>query len=159
MPFDQTRTPSIPVLIATIEDFLTDLDQCSLLSDIQLCYRYSISNTFCGRQRPLVSSVGHPPFNPERVEIRVDLSLSTYWLDEIGNMCGWAGTLTPFTVAKGLYISEEIVLRIALELRNVNNKEISVSLPTLQMFFSKIFNRWGPFRKHKVIHRCATATL
>ena len=35
------------------------------------------------------------------------------------------GTLTPFTAAKGLCISEEIVLRVALDLGNGNDKDVN----------------------------------
>lgn len=116
-------------------------------------YAIVLPQHFCGRQRPLISSVRHPLFTSERVEIRVDLSLSTYWVDEIGNMGDWAETFTPSTAAKGLRISEEIALRVALELRNVNNKKISESLLTLQ----NVFRRFSTVGAHSGTVRLSIA--
>jgi len=73
-----------------------------------------------------------PPYSTiERLGIREDPSWKTHWQDDLDNT-QWIELFRPFTAVKDLYLSDDLVSRVALALQEPYGAEV---LPALQNIF------------------------
>jgi hypothetical protein len=74
-----------------------------------------------------------PPYSTiERLDIREDRRWKTHWQDDLDNT-QWMELFRPFHAVKNLFLSKELVLRVALALQEPFGAEV---LPALQKIFS-----------------------
>jgi hypothetical protein len=78
------------------------------------------------------------------------------WQDDIENTL-WLGLLRPFVAAKNLYLSTELVPRIAPALQELVGGGTTEVLPVLENIFLEDFRTSGPFRVHKGIESYVSA--
>lgn len=155
-----------------LHDFLSRAERLKVHNRATLRFRGGVVNfernsmslmltIFCSEPDRQLSAMAQlcnsplPPFSDlESLQIRDGEIGGSYWQDNMEHS-RWLDLVGPFSSVKNLYLSRNIVPRVALALRELTGERVTEALPALQNLFLEGHRTSGP--AHEAIMRFLTA--